>query len=301
MNNRQKRTAGAGAGLASLLMVASSVPPCRCGRFRRPGVPSGGSAPISRWPTARPTAPGTGGRPPAPPQRNDIRAAGGGKRLVQYFDKSRMEINNPAGDQNSAFYVTNGLLTIELIGGRCRWATARARARYPADIPLAGDTDDATAPTYAAFAREQHEPGNGDHQTGPARRPPHDRQGGQVGDEPQGRPARRDLVYYDHHPAQHPERLLGLPQRRGRSTTTAQTSTAPLNDPWFYASGLPITDAYWAKVKIGGQQDVLIQAFERRVLTYTPANPPAFQVRWATSASTTTTGAIAMPVNPPAP
>ena len=28
----------------------------------------------------------------------------------------------------------------------------------------------------------------------------------------------------------------------------------------------------------GQQQDVLVQAFERRVLTYTPANPDAFKV-----------------------
>src|SRR4051794_15369142 len=39
----------------------------------------------------------------------------GGKRLVQYFDKSRMEINDPNADHNSPFYVTNGLLTVELV------------------------------------------------------------------------------------------------------------------------------------------------------------------------------------------
>src|SRR5687767_887033 len=38
-------------------------------------------------------------------------------RLVQYFDKSRMEINNPAGDQTNPFFVTNGLLTVDLISG----------------------------------------------------------------------------------------------------------------------------------------------------------------------------------------
>ena len=41
-----------------------------------------------------------------------------GMRLVQYFDKSRMEINNPTGDKNNPFYVTNGLLTVELITGK---------------------------------------------------------------------------------------------------------------------------------------------------------------------------------------
>jgi hypothetical protein len=46
------------------------------------------------------------------------RDAPGGTRLVQYFDKSRMEINNPAGDPNSPFFVTNGLLVVEMISGR---------------------------------------------------------------------------------------------------------------------------------------------------------------------------------------
>src|SRR5437867_4231184 len=32
---------------------------------------------------------------------------GSGLRLVQYFDKSRMEINNPAGDPTSPWFVTN--------------------------------------------------------------------------------------------------------------------------------------------------------------------------------------------------
>src|SRR4051794_28083936 len=43
--------------------------------------------------------------------------APGGTRLVQYFDKSRMEINDPNADPNGAFFVTNGLLTVELISG----------------------------------------------------------------------------------------------------------------------------------------------------------------------------------------
>ena len=47
----------------------------------------------------------------------------------------------------------------------------------------------------------------------------------------------------------------------------------------YYATGLPISGAYWANVKVGGAQtDVLIQVFERRVLTYTPGNSPGWQV-----------------------
>jgi len=36
----------------------------------------------------------------------------GGQHLVTYFDKSRMEINNPSGDRNAQWFVTNGLLVV---------------------------------------------------------------------------------------------------------------------------------------------------------------------------------------------
>jgi hypothetical protein len=36
--------------------------------------------------------------------------APGGYREVQYFDKTRMEINNPLADPESRWFVTNGLL-----------------------------------------------------------------------------------------------------------------------------------------------------------------------------------------------
>jgi uncharacterized membrane protein len=43
--------------------------------------------------------------------------------------------------------------------------------------------------------------------------------------------------------------------------------------------GLPITEAYWVNVQVGGvEQPVLFQAFEPRVLTYMPSNPLATQV-----------------------
>jgi hypothetical protein len=54
---------------------------------------------------------------------------------------------------------------------------------------------------------------------------------------------------------------------------------APLFESPYFATGLPISEAYWASVTVNGQpRDVLIQVFERRVLTYTPDNEPAWQV-----------------------
>jgi hypothetical protein len=75
----------------------------------------------------------------------------GGQRKVQYFDKSRMEINDPKGDKSSPFFVTNGLLTIELISGKMQLGKNQYETRTPAHIALASDVDDPNAPTYATF------------------------------------------------------------------------------------------------------------------------------------------------------
>ena len=77
---------------------------------------------------------------------------GRNQRLVQYFDKSRMEINDPNGDRNSKWFVTNGLLTVELISGKMQIGLNSYESRSPADIPLASDLNDANAPTYRSFA-----------------------------------------------------------------------------------------------------------------------------------------------------
>ena len=54
------------------------------------------------------------------------------------------------------------------------------------------------------------------------------------------------------------------------------------------------TEPYWTRAVVGGvERDVLAQLFQRRVLSYTPATPPALRSKWATSASTTTPGVTA--------
>jgi hypothetical protein len=47
----------------------------------------------------------------------------------------------------------------------------------------------------------------------------------------------------------------------------------------FYATGYPITEAYWTTANLEGvPTDILWQCFERRCLTYTPDNPEGWQV-----------------------
>src|SRR5207302_3928765 len=75
----------------------------------------------------------------------------GNSHLVQYFDKGRMEINNPSGKKDDPFYVTNGLLAVELISGLQQTGVSSYQNRGPANIDLASDADDPSAPTYQSF------------------------------------------------------------------------------------------------------------------------------------------------------
>src|SRR3712207_4166203 len=43
-----------------------------------------------------------------------------GLRQVQYFDKARMELNNPADTAGPLGGVTNGLLVVEMVSGRLK-------------------------------------------------------------------------------------------------------------------------------------------------------------------------------------
>src|SRR5262245_39597837 len=80
-----------------------------------------------------------------------------GKRAVQYFDKSRMEINDPAADPNSQWYVTNGLLPIELMTGRMQEGNNLFEFHGPAKVSAIGDPDN--WPTYADLLPFYQSPG----------------------------------------------------------------------------------------------------------------------------------------------
>ena len=203
-------------------------------------------------------------------------------RLVQYWDKSRMEVNNPNGNKADPFYVTNGLLTVELISGQMQTGNNTFETRKPANIVIAGDTDDPNAPTYASFAARVSVGGdhpdpnkNGQKATATLARD------GSVGNDPsKSSVPNTDFVYYDdvtHHNV--PKAMWDFLNAQGLVKEGGQFVTKPINSPWFYATGRPISDPYWVRIKIGGKPaETLVQAFERRVLTYTPSNPAGFQV-----------------------
>jgi hypothetical protein len=206
-------------------------------------------------------------------------------RLVQYFEKTRMEINNPNGDRNSPFFVTNGLLTRELISGQVQTGEQSFEPREPSTVPIAGDGNDTTAPTYASFAAVSTTSDANNH-------PQPNRMGqsvtatinksGTVGNDPSKASLPGLQVAYFDAGSKHnvPRVFWDFLNATGNVVENLRVVNKRINDPWFYASGLPISDAYWTRVKIAGTPtDVLVQAFERRVLTYVPSNPdPNFRV-----------------------
>jgi len=205
--------------------------------------------------------------------------APGGKRLVQYFDKSRMEITNPNGDKLSPYYVTNGLIVKEMITGQVQVGNSAFQSRGPARQGVAGDGDDTSGPTYAALGGVLTPSPN---EVGVLVAGSIDRNGGvryDVGD--YGKRYQVVSAYYE---ASTGHNIAGpfwsfLNQSGTVYTGQGNIINGRLFDPVFYATGLPITEAYWARVKVGGVvKDVLVQAFERRIMTFTPSNSPAYQV-----------------------
>ncbi len=197
-----------------------------------------------------------------------------GLRQVQYFDKARMEINNPANTSGPLAGVTNGLLPVELVSGRLKLGDGTGpdqnEQREPALLPVAGDpqSENLDAPTYASFRsvattdngyKDQNKVGQ--------------RVGATIGKDGaisfrQDLAEQRgtDIAVYESVTGHNVPRIFHDFRNAG-----------PI--PAIAAFGLPITDAYWVQTKVGGQaKDVLVQLYERRVLTYTPSNAPRYQV-----------------------
>jgi hypothetical protein len=206
-----------------------------------------------------------------------------GMRPVQYWDKSRMEVTDPNSDPADQWYVTNGLLARELMTGLMQFGDDHFLQYQPADIHIAGDPGGG-APSYKVFGElmnvRSFEPGmqlpsEPITQTVDAR--------GRIGNQP-------NLATYNLRAARYsPEtehyiasvfwdfmRILGpiAPNGPGGEITNGRLFENP-----FYAAGLPLTEPYWVFAEVGGDHKwVLVQAFERRVMTYTPDNEPGWRV-----------------------
>ena len=203
--------------------------------------------------------------------------APGEYRVVQYFDKTRMEIStDPAADPNSPWYVTNGLLARELVTGQMQYGDTLFVDLLPAEVNVAGDANDANGPTYASFSQLL---GASPAAEGAVLSQRLDRAGTVTDD-----PALVERNVQAAHFVPETNHVVAAPfwefmNAEGVVYELAGFQEARLFDNPFFATGFPISEAYWATVLVGGTpRDVLIQVFERRVLTFTPENGPGWQV-----------------------
>ncbi|TVR71822.1 MAG: hypothetical protein EA415_10695 [Sphaerobacteraceae bacterium] len=199
-----------------------------------------------------------------------------GQREVQYYDKSRMEINLTGEPEDSVWYVTNGLLVVEMVTGRMQIGEDSWEPHEAETNNVAGDRDGETGPSYADLAGLLD--------------PVDDRgqdaitqivdQHGEISEDPGLADQGVYTAHFDditgHNVAEPFWEFMtssGLVYESGEYVQGAMF----LNP--VYATGRPITEPYWAHVPVGGDhQWVLLQAFERRVLTYTPGNDEGWKV-----------------------
>jgi hypothetical protein len=203
--------------------------------------------------------------------------APGGQRTVRYFDKSRMEDNSYRG--TNPWDVTNGLLVVELISGRMQVGDNSFVPREPAEINVAGDPNQTNPITYALLANLLDDDAVEVSSTITARATVTDA-GISLNEDASlaGRGVTAAWYVPDtDHTIANP--FWTFMNAAGMVYEDGSLTTENLFENPFYATGFPITEAFWATVTVGGMaRDVLMQCFERRCLTYTPDNPAGWQV-----------------------
>jgi hypothetical protein len=209
--------------------------------------------------------------------QEDYFEAPGHKRDVQYFDKSRMEITHPDAVDDGLFYVTNGLLVVELMTGQLQIGDDTFLSFLPADVNVAGDANDPNGPTYAALAGLRSAPPLADDAT-ITQVVDHEGNvsiGGSLAAQGVTTGHRVQVAGIDHQIA---APFWDFMNSTGLVNDDGANVIAPLFQNPFYATGYPLIEAYWATVQVAGTPRlVLIQCFERRCLTYTPGNPAGFE------------------------
>ncbi|HEX8221348.1 MAG TPA: cellulase family glycosylhydrolase [Chloroflexia bacterium] len=220
------------------------------------------------------------------PQPGEVRtepfaSAPGGTRTVQYFDKARMEANPAVTDPSDPWSTTTGLLVVELVSGRVQVGPDSYEARTPAGMPVAGDagrTDD--APLYSSFRELASLPGGADRRVASSTGSPvlaTIDKAGVVGALPGS-----EVLYtaYSQETGHNiPSVFERFMQTRGLVSEAGTLREGALFDP-VYLLGYPITEAYWATVAIDGKPTrVMLQLYQRRVLTYIPSFSPEWQVQ----------------------
>ncbi len=191
-------------------------------------------------------------------------------RKLIYFDKGRLDILDEGADTSSPWFATGALLVSEMLAGEVQLGATDFVERESPKIPLTGDLIQPDGVTYASLAplsvlaedAPEVESAVGAKLTAVLAG------SGQV--DPAGKPDSEVLV-------------------GEYSDVTGHNIAAPFVDwarsqpyPDLYLLGHPVSEPYWIQtVVLGTPKMVLVQAFERRVLTFTPDIPAEWMVESA--------------------
>jgi DNA-binding beta-propeller fold protein YncE len=204
----------------------------------------------------------------------------GDERLVQYFDKSRMELNDPDLPDDDIWVVTQGLLALDMMNGQVQVGddAFAAHSEGASSENVAGDPGDDNGPTYATMGTLIEADARAEGTVINERLALDGTITTDASLDAMGVTAAERVTqdWVDHTVASvfwdfmNSETIVW----DGEDFIEDQLFENP-----FYATGLPTTEAYWANVRVGGvAQEVLLQCFERRCLTYTPGNEEGWRV-----------------------
>lgn len=210
-----------------------------------------------------------------------------GARLVQYFDKARMEVNNSGGDRSSQWFVTTGLLVSEMVSGKQQVGDRQFNAIGAAEIAVGGDGlgSDPDAPTYTSFRPVASLTGPGSNYApsmmGQSVTATINR-AGVVGDNPAFAlyPGGVVAAYSEELGHNIPKAMWDFLNLKGLVIEGgAPVDNSTIAD-WVFVMGYPITEPYWARVRIEGiYYDAMFQMYQRRALAYIPSFPEGWQVQ----------------------
>lgn len=181
-----------------------------------------------------------------------------GRRLVQYFDRGRMELTVRAG--STAPVVSQGRLAWELTTGQIALGSDLFARQQPPAISIDGGATDPRVPTYASFSslvsHRAPDRSNGEIVTDWLAAD------GSLQSAPPPTPARLS-------------RYIALTGHNLPDVTIAFFNQFPLGPlAWIEVFGYPISEPVWAYYRHGQTASPsLIQVFERRILIYTPELP----------------------------
>lgn len=267
-----------------------------------------------------------------------------GYRKVVYYDKGRLDLNDPTKEPGSTWLVQGALLVNEMLSGRIQLGENEFVKRELPEIPLVGDVGQEDPVTYADLApystiyqawlaKEKQEKEQAAQQEQAAQTTQAETVAEPATDStPEATPTPEPTAAQ---PTATPLALMPAPGDQGplaarHLSMTEQEAMARLGEPvddlltaegevvdagadsqgvtlasyneinhLFVASpfddwaqtlpmpalnliGLPVTQPYWVEAEVGGESVmVLVQAFERRMLTYTPSNPEGWKVESA--------------------